>query len=169
MRGSPSALVYYKTKLPRQPSPPVGKKFVCHGHCNSPLAISWSSGHRKNLMCCFGLGLSNCLHFRIVLHTTTVCDDHERGLASRDLPSPVSHEAYWIVPKYICCKNYGCNGSLTRINLPCGMDFCRQVWRLCPIKFKFQDVDTIASTLTMSSSNEEKPVKLLALGEVSII
>jgi len=50
------------------------------------------------------------------------------------------------------------------INLPCGMYFYGQVRRLCPIEF--QDLDSTAFTPTMNSSNEEKPVKLLALGKV---
>jgi len=44
------------------------------------------------------------------------------------------------------------------------MYFCGEVRKLCPIEFRFQDVDTIAFT-TMGSSNDEKPVKLLALGK----
>ena len=37
----------------------------------------------------------------------------------------------------------------------------------CPIEH--QNVDSIAYTLTMNSSNEEKPVKLLALGKFLIV
>ena len=56
-----------------------------------------------------------------------LCDDHERGSASQDLPSPVSIEAYWMVPKYVCCKNYSCTRTLAMIKISCGMYFCRQV------------------------------------------
>ena len=45
-----------------------------------------------------------------------LCDDHQGGSASRDLPSPVSHKASWSLLKYICCKSYGCTRTLARIN-----------------------------------------------------
>ena len=69
--------------------------------------------------------------------------------------------------KYICCKKYGCASALVGIGLLCGMYFCGQVRRLCPIEF--QDLDSIAYTVTMNSSNEQRPVKLLALGNALMI
>ena len=83
-------------------------------------------------------------------------------------PESCVAQSFCSLLKYICCKNCGCTRTLGRINWPCGMYLYRQVWRF-PTKLKFQDVEFIALTLTMSSSNEEKPVKLLALGKVLMV
>ena len=56
-------------------------------------------------------------------------------------------------------KKYGRTRTLATIKLLCGMYF----WT--SLKALLYHVDPIAYTLTMSSSNKEEPVKLLALGK----
>ena len=71
----------------------------------------------------FEIGWNGCLCFKA--SAMVLCNDRGHG---RDLPSPVPQEAFWSLLQYLCCRNSGCTRTLTRVNLPCGMYCCGQVF-----------------------------------------
>lgn len=66
------------------------------------------------------------------------------------------------IRKYILREMYGCTKT-TRINLSCGIHFSGKAWSPCPIEFL-----PVSISNTIDASNEEKPVKILALGKFVI-
>lgn len=66
------------------------------------------------------------------------------------------------IRKYILREMYGCTKT-TRINLSCGIHFSGKAWSPCPIEFL-----PVSIPNTIDASNEEKPVKILALGKFVI-